>query len=143
MYSRIYFYLDEMIFEGTRGGIPVKVGNHRHDVDFHELGTLKAFDPQDSFGRNTVVTYDSGPGTDHDESLVRSRHHFLFEEIYDEKQRLTGQTGGRAVKLAFARASEGIKAWFGLRPLQKRHHPPGLYFSLRENSDVYKAPRGL
>ena len=138
----MYFYLDQILFEGTRGGIPVKVGYHRHAVDFHELDQLKPFDKDDSFGRNTVLSYDTGHGTDHDESIIRNRPHFLFEEIYDERRAHTHT--GRAARLDRfrQRAGEKIKLWLGLSPFERSSAPPGLYFGLRDSEGTYKAPRG-
>lgn len=141
--SRIYFYLDEILFEGTRGGIPLKVGRHRHSVDFHELENLKPFDADDSFGRHTVVTFDTGQGTDHDETTIRNRPRFLFEDIYNKRPASTSFATLRTIRSARERAGEGVRAWLGLSPYGRTAPPPGIYFSLRNVEGTYQAPRGL
>ena len=84
-----------------------------------------------------MLSYDTGHGTDHDESIIRNRPHFLFEEIYGER---TGRTArlGRFRQ----RAGEKIKLWLGLSPFERSSAPPGLYFGLRDSEGTYKAPRG-
>lgn len=137
----MYFYMDEILFEGTRGGIPLKVGRHRHAVDFHELENLKPLDAEDSFGRHTVVSSDTGGGTDHDESTIRSRSRFQFEDIYDRRHASTSFATFRTLRSMRERAGEGVRAWLGLSPYERTNPPPGIYFSLRDVDGTYRAPR--
>jgi hypothetical protein len=140
--SRIYFYMDEMLFAGTKAGIAVKVGKHRHPVDFHDLGTFRAHDAEDSFGQDTKHTYDTGQGTDHDESFVRNRPAFLFEEMYERSH--AAYRLGFAARLARMcdTVSQEVQIWFGIRPYESATTPPSLYFSLREEKGSYRVPRG-
>lgn len=148
-HSRIYFYLDETLFDGTKASIPVKVGQHRHEVDFHELDRLKAFDREDSFGQDTVRTFDTGRGTEHDDSEIRQRAVFLFEEIYSRptmSDRDPGSSWSRAtvgrVRLAGHKASEAVLTWLGWRPFEYARQVPSLYFRLRESKGAFTVPSG-
>jgi hypothetical protein len=133
--------MDEMLFAGTKAGIPVKVGRHRHQVAFHELGTLRAHDAEDSFGQDTKHSYDTGQGTDHDESFVRNRPAFLFEEMYERSHAAYRKGAGAKVLRLRDRISQGVQIWFGIRPYESASTPPSLYFSLRETKDAYAVPR--
>lgn len=133
--------MDEMLFAGTKAGISVKVGRHRHPVNFHELGTLRAHDAEDSFGQDTKHTYDTGQGTDHDESFVRNRPAFLFEEMY-ERSCAAYRNDKMAKMLRLKdRVSQGVQIWFGIRPYESATTPPSLYFRLRETNGAYTIPR--
>lgn len=128
-----------MLFHGTAHSIRVKVGRHRHQVDFHELDRLKPFDMDDSFGNETMLTYDTGQGTDHDEDFTRNRPPWAFEELYD--QRATSLASGRNLVYFRQRAWEKLQEWLGWRSYERSSKPPGLYFSLRESTASFQAPK--
>lgn len=134
--------MSEVLFAGTKAGISVKIGRHRHPVGFYDLGTLRAHDAEDSFGQDTKHTYDTGQGTDHDESFVRNRPAFLFEEMY-ERSHAAYRTDTVAKILRLRdRISRGVQIWFGIRPYDSATRPPSLYFNLREMKRTYTVPRG-
>lgn len=135
--------MDELLFDGTKGGIPLRVGKHHHDVQFGELDALKPFDPEDSFGRDTMATYDTGQGTDHDESVIRTRPQFRFEGIYDRPRARFHPTRMEPVRQLGSRLAEDIKVWLGLTPFERNLKPPGVYFGLREAEGTYRAPRSV
>ena len=116
------------------------MGRHRHRVTFHELDRLAPFDASDSFGQDTIGSHNTGQGTDHDDSVIRTRKSFRFEDIYDTPAR----GGPRAPLRQMRRGISGkLQAWLGLQPYEHYHKPPGLYFSLRESEGTLSAPRGV
>lgn len=138
--SRIYFYLDEMLFEGTKGVIPIRVGAlHRHEVDFHDLDRLEPFDKEDSFGQSTLRTLDTGRGTEHDDSEIRQRSVFLFEEIFERPAFANGASG--RLRVLAHNVSVSVLTWIGWRPFEAKRKVPNIYFSLREGPEAFGLPR--
>lgn len=130
-----------MLFDGTKGGIAVKAGTHRHAVLFHELGSLRAHDAEDSFGQESRHTYDTGQGTDHDESFVRNRPAFQFEEMYERTSAGYRNDSKAPMARLWDRILLRTQLWFGLRPYEVASDPPSLYFSLRQVGETYKVSR--
>ena len=141
--SRIYFYLNEAVLNGTHGSISLRVGRRLDEVDFHELDNLNASTSttDGSFGRKSKGTLDTGQGTDHDGSTMRDRRHFLFEQIYDYDFAKTSANKLNVLKQMWQKVSASSKGWLGLGSLQRKTSPPGLYFILNEAADAYKVPR--
>ena len=140
--SRIYFFMHQMLLSGTKDGLRMTVGRHRHEVKIEDLNTLKPFDADDSFGRGaSTLTYNTGGGTDHDEEISRNRSPWTFEEIYD--QRATSLAPGQRLKYIVQRSSEKVQEWIGWRPYQRIRKPPGIYFDLRESKESYRPARSV
>ena len=122
--SRIYFFMHQMLLSGTKDGLRMTVGRHRHEVKIEDLNTLKPFDADDSFGRGaSTLTYNTGGGTDHDEE--------------------SSLAPGQRLKYIVQRSSEKVQEWIGWRPYQRIRKPPGIYFDLREAKESYRPARSV
>ena len=150
--NSLYFMLDEVLYSGTAQAIPLRVGvAHHHAVDFHELANLthKTCDPikeeEECLRPSMTLTYasgDTGEGTSADEGVIRARHAFTFEQVYDvPRYKFTaGQRRARMQQL-LNNVSEGIKTWLGLVPVVHSHSAPGVYMRMRISKGHLTLPR--
>lgn len=152
--NRMYFYLDEIMFEGTSRAIPIHSGYLGEEVKLHQLSFQASTDHplQGSQSSRPIsmldeyvhskdssrFTQDTGEGTDEGDHVIRFRKAFPHEELFDE----TSQQIPSRVGYAFQRLYHGSREWLGLVPVHHtRRHSAGIFLGLRHTQIGFELPR--
>lgn len=151
--NRMYFYLDEMMFEGTSKGISIRVGDSREQVKLEYLpSATKHYDQHDSSSSEYSSYYDpygpsryssrftqfTGEGTDEGDPVIRFRNAFAHEQIFDK----SSQETSTRFSYILQRVKRGIPEWLGLVPVHHaRRHSASISLGLRRTTAGFELPR--
>ncbi|KAH9812839.1 hypothetical protein DFH28DRAFT_395024 [Melampsora americana] len=151
--NRMYFYLDEMMFEGTSKGISIRVGDSHEQVKLeclpsaakhyeqHDSGSSEYssyYDPYEPSRYSSRITQFTGEGTDEGDPVIRFRNAFAHEQIFDQ----TSQETSTRFAYILQRVKGGISEWLGLVPVHHaRRHSAGISLGLRRTTTGFELPR--
>lgn len=150
--NRIYFYLDEIMFEGTSKGIPIRFGTSGEEVKLDNLSLIikqhdrytfnystseSIFDPSSNSEYPSRFTQGTGEGTDEGDPVIRFRNAFTHEQIFDQ----TSQQTTTRIAYTFKKITQSMEEWLGLVPV---HHSPshsvGVFLGLRRTATGFELP---
>ncbi|EGG04727.1 uncharacterized protein MELLADRAFT_116992 [Melampsora larici-populina 98AG31] len=151
--NRMYFYMDEMMFEGTSKGISIRVGDSREQVKLESLPSATKhrkqhdsssseyssyYDPYGPSRYSSRFTQFTGEGTDEGDPVIRFRNAFAHEQIFDQ----TSQETSTRFAYILQRVKRGTREWLGLVPVHHaRRHSAGISLGLRRTTTGFELPR--
>ncbi|GAA6052609.1 hypothetical protein JCM3770_006400 [Rhodotorula araucariae] len=158
--NRLYFHLDERVFVSTPHAIPIHLGASPSRLALSALPSMLAHahvhrpvpvpDEHCTFSHGTTAkshfTTTTGGGTSEDDTSIRHRGAFLFEEVY-ERPAPRFYPGARILWMRFqlkVRAGGWAKRFLGLEPVVRDWRPgedEGVVLDLRKGKAGWEAPR--